>query len=151
MTHVRFITLAALGSAFLLAGAFVFQILGYAPCTMCIWQRYPHVLAVLIGLIAWRINHALVILAGAGAVFTSGAIGVFHAGVEQGWWQGPTTCTAGPVGDLSPEELLNQILTAPLVQCDQIAWQMMGISMAGWNAILSFGLTALWLLALKRR
>ena len=63
----------------------------------------------------------------------SGAIGVFHAGVELGWWEGLTRCTAG--GAMSLDELMN----VPLVRCDQVQWSLMGISMAGWNAIISLG------------
>lgn len=150
MTHSRLITLAALGSAGLLAGAFMFQMLGYAPCKMCIWQRYPHAIACVVGCLALWIPNRLLIVIGALAALTTGMVGVFHAGVEQGWWQGPTTCTSGPVGGLSAEALLDQILTAPLVRCDDIAWEFIGISMAGWNAIASFALVALWIMALKR-
>ncbi|MDW3221649.1 MAG: disulfide bond formation protein B [Paracoccaceae bacterium] len=150
MTRAHLITFAALGSAGLLAGAFMFQMLGYAPCQMCIWQRYPHVVAVALGLVALRLRSTAVVVLGAMAAFASGATGVFHAGVEQGWWQGPTTCSSGPVSDLSAEALLDQILAAPLVRCDDIAWEFIGISMAGWNAILSFALVAVWIMALKR-
>jgi len=78
------------------------------------------------------------------------AVGVYHVGVEQGWWEGPTSCTSSGVSNMSSEDLLNQILAAPLVRCDDIAWQMAGISMAGWNAILSLLLAALWVVAARR-
>ncbi len=152
MTRARFILLAMLGSAALLAGAFAFQHLGgLAPCKMCIWQRWPHAAAVVIGGVALLLPGRIWPFLGALAAATTAGIGVFHAGVEQKWWEGPTTCTSGPIAGVAPEDLLNQILAAPLVRCDEIAWQMLGISMAGWNAILSALLVGLWLMAAIRR
>ncbi|MGC3937066.1 disulfide bond formation protein B [Roseobacter sp. EG26] len=151
MTRLHLVMLATAGSAALLLGAFAFQhVGGMAPCKMCIWQRYPHVIALLIGLVALKLQSRLLILLGALSVFATGAVGVFHVGVEQEWWQGPTTCSSGPIGGKTADELLDQILTAPLVRCDEIAWEMLGISMAGWNALISFALVILWLMALRR-
>ena len=90
-------------------------------------------------------------LLGAAAALTTAVIGVYHTGVEQDWWEGPTTCTSGPVGNLSVQDLLTKILEAPLVRCDEIPWDLFGVSMAGWNAIVSFGLAAIWLAAATRR
>lgn len=144
--------LAAAGSAALLLGALAFQhIGGLAPCPMCIWQRWPHGVAILAGALMLAMPGRLWPLIGAAAAGTTGAIGVYHGGVEQGWWQGPSTCTSGPIGALSPDELMASIMSAPLVRCDEIVWQMWGLSMAGWNALLSFGLMALWLAAAARR
>ncbi len=152
MTRRLLITIATLGSAALLLGAFGFQHLGgLAPCKMCIWQRYPHAIAVAVGLVAFALPRPVLMGLGAVAAATTAGIGAFHAGVEQGWWEGPTTCAAGPVGGMSADALLDQILNAPLVRCDDIAWQMLGISMAGWNAIASFGLVLIWLAALRAR
>ena len=145
------IALAAGGSAALLLGAYAFQHLGgLPPCKLCIWQRYPHVLAIVIALVALRLPNRLLAALGALAALTTAGIGLFHVGVEQGWWEGPTSCSAGPVGGLSADALLDQIMTAPLVRCDEIAWDMLGISMAGWNALFSLGLVALWLMAFRR-
>ncbi len=144
----RLILVAAGGSAALLLGAFGFQLMGYAPCELCLLQRWPHAAAVALGILALalpRLN-ALALL-GALAAAGTGALGVYHTGVERGWWQGPDTCTSGPINGLSPQELMNRILDAPLVQCDQIDWQFLTLSMASWNAILSFGLALVWLLA----
>ena len=66
------------------------------------------------------------------------------------WWEGPTTCTSGAIDGLSPTELMDQILNAPLVQCDQVAWEMLGLSMASWNALASLGLAVLWFLAAQK-
>lgn len=151
MTRTALISAAALGSAALLIGAFAFQHLGgLPPCKLCIWQRYPHVVAIVLGLIALRVRHAGIALLGLLAALATAAVGAFHVGVEQGWWEGPTSCSAGPVQGMSTDDLLDQIMAAPLVRCDEIAWQMLGLSMAGWNALLSLGLAAIWLLALRR-
>lgn len=151
MTYSRFLVLlAAGGSAALLLGAFGFQYIGeLAPCKMCIWQRYPHAGAVGIGALAFLIPGAILPYLGALAALATSAIGAFHAGVEQGWWQGPTTCTSAPIANLSGEELMNQIMSAPLVRCDEIPWQMFGLSMAGWNAVLSLVLVGLWVAAAR--
>jgi len=120
----------------LLGGALGSQYLGgLHPCEMCYWQRWPHGAAILLAAAAFVIpakSRTLTALA-ALAIAISGAIGVYHAGVEIGWWEGVTTCTAG--GALS----LDQLMKVPLVRCDQIQWSLFGISMAGWNAIISLG------------
>lgn len=150
MTRTSLIFLAASGSAALLAGAFVFQWLGYAPCQMCLWQRYPHAFAIGLGLLATLIPRRVICGLGALAALTTSAIGVFHVGVEQGWWDGPTSCSGGDVGALSTEDLMAQIMNAPLVRCDDIAWSLAGLSMAGWNAVISLALAALWIAALRK-
>lgn len=139
---------AATGSLLLLAAALAFQYIGgLAPCPMCIWQRWPHVAAVALGLallvLPWRVLAAL----GALAMFTGAGLGLYHAGVEQGWWQGPTSCIAPGIGGLSSEQLLKSILAAPVVRCDEIAWSLLGLSMAGWNALASLALAFLWIRA----
>lgn len=142
------ILIAAGGSLALLLGAFGFQYLGgFAPCKMCLWQRWPHAVAVLAGVLALAISGRILPLIGAAAAATTAGIGLYHSGVERGWWEGPTTCTSGPIGGIAPEDLLNQILAAPIVRCDEVVWSMLGLSMASWNAVLSLGLVAIWLWA----
>ena len=151
MTARNLALIAALGSAALLLGALAFQYLGgLAPCKLCIWQRWPHGIAVVLGLVAMLGLVRPAALAGAAAMLVGSGIGVYHAGVEQGWWQGPDTCTSSPIDGLSTQDLLNQILAAPVVRCDEIAWSLMGISMAGWNAILSLVLAGIWVAAFVR-
>ena len=150
MTRQAWIGLATLGSALLLGGAFVFQAMGYAPCPMCLWQRYPHAIAIVIGAIAFALPGRVLPAVGALAALTTAGIGIFHTGVERGWWEGPSTCTSGPVDGLTPQELMDQILAAPLVQCDQVAWEMLGLSMASWNAAISFTFVAFWLFAARQ-
>ncbi|MCE8518377.1 disulfide bond formation protein B [Ruegeria pomeroyi] len=152
MTRNRLVLLAAGGSAALLLAAWGFQYLGgMAPCKLCIWQRYPHGAAVLIGAVTLATGWRILPWAGALAALTTAGIGLYHAGVEQGWWEGPTTCTSGPIGGLSAEQLMAQIMDAPLVRCDEIPWDLFGISMAGWNGLVSLGLALVWLLAATRR
>ena len=148
LTRNHLILLAAGGSLALLLGAWGFQHLGgLAPCKMCIWQRYPHGVAVVIAPVALVIAGAVLPYLGALAAAASGGVGVYHTGVERGWWEGPQSCSAGSVEGLSPQELLDQILTAPVVRCDEVAWEMLGLSMASWNALISFGLASIWLFA----
>ncbi|MEL7116304.1 MAG: disulfide bond formation protein B [Pseudomonadota bacterium] len=151
MTRTYLIGAAALGSLALLLGAWGFQALGYAPCQMCIWQRYPHGAAAGIGLIALLVPLTILPLLGALAALTTGGIGVFHTGVERGWWEGPSSCSAGDIGNLSTEDLMAQIMSAPLVRCDEVAWELLGLSMASWNAVLSFGLAGVWFVAYMLR
>jgi disulfide bond formation protein DsbB len=146
----RDIYLATFGSFAVLAGAYAFQHLGgMAPCKLCLWQRWPHGTAIAIGLIIILTGEVKLAWLGALASLTTALIGMYHVGVEQGWWEGPTSCTSGSVSNLSAQELMDQILAAPLVRCDDIAWQMAGISMAGWNAILSLALMAIWIKAAR--
>ena len=79
-------------------------------------------------------------LGAATALIVTAGIGVFHVGVEYHWWTGPQACSGNVPRGLSPEQLKKYLFGAKMVRCDETAWQMWGISMAGWNAILSGGL-----------
>ncbi len=145
--------LAVLVPAGLLAGAYGSEIWGgLNPCEMCWWQRYGHFAALGFALLALALarlpdrGRSFVWLA-ALAMLTSGGIGAYHAGVEAKIFEGFTQCTAGASATGSSEDFLKQILAAPIVRCDQVQWEFLGISMAGWNAILSIGfaLLILWL------
>jgi disulfide bond formation protein DsbB len=76
---------------------------------------------------------------------------VFHAGVEQKWWLGPTGCTGASLSGLSPEEAMKRLMGTPVVRCDEIPWALFGISMAAWNAIISLGVAIATLVVLARR
>ena len=136
----------------LLGGALGSQYIGgLHPCEMCYWQRWPHGAAILLAAIAFTApaassrSRALTLLAAA-AIAISGAIGVYHAGVEVGIFEGITTCST------TRGMTLQDIVAAPLVRCDQVQWSLFGISMAGWNAIFSLSGAALIVsLALKAR
>ena len=151
MKTKHLIILAAGGSAALLLGAFAFQYLGgLAPCKLCLWQRWPHGVAVLIGAALLAGAGARLAWAGAAAALATAGVGLYHTGVERGWWTGPDTCTSGAIDGLSTDALMDQILNAPLVRCDDVAWQMLGLSMASWNALASLALAVLWGLAARR-
>jgi disulfide bond formation protein DsbB len=152
MTRKNLILLATLGSVALLGGAFAFQYLGgMPPCKMCLWQRWPHAAAIVIGILGFATDRRELAIAGMLAALTTSGIGFYHAGVEQMWWQGPTTCTSGSIAGLTTDDLLAQIMKAPVVRCDEIAWSLFGISMAAWNAIISFILAGIWFKAYQKR
>lgn len=145
------ILLAAGGSAAMMLGALAFQHLGeMAPCKLCLWQRWPHVIAIGFGILALLVAPRVMALGGMLAALTTAGIGIYHTGVERGWWEGPTTCTAGDATRLSTDDLLAQIMAAPLVRCDEVPWEMFTLSMASWNAVVSLGLAAIWVLAWRR-
>lgn len=142
----------------LLGGAYAFQYLGgLYPCEMCWWQRYPHAAAILLAALAFTApavsqrSRTLTLLA-ALAIAISGLIGVYHAGVELKIFEGFTTCTSTAKA-ASTGELLKQLMKVPLIRCDQVQWSLFGISMAGWNAIISLGGASLiaWLTLGGRR
>ncbi len=139
--------------AALLAGAYGSEIWGgLYPCEMCWWQRYAHFAALALAVLSLLLRRApdrgrsFVWLA-ALAILTSGGIGVYHAGVEAGVFEGFTQCTSTGSAGLSSAELLKEIMAKPIVRCDDIQFSFLGISMAGWNAIISIlaALTLLWL------
>jgi disulfide bond formation protein DsbB len=134
----RLARLIALGTPLaLLGGAYVSQyVFGLFPCEMCWWQRYAHFAALALAIIAWSRPPGIWLTALAGAaIATGGLIGLFHAGVEYQWWQGFTTCTAPalPQGG----NRLDAIMNAPVVRCDEVQWSLFGISLAGWNFLVS--------------
>jgi disulfide bond formation protein DsbB len=140
----------------LMAGALGSQYFGgLIPCEMCEWQRYPHYAAIVLAALAFVVPGAdarrtLVLLA-AIAIAISGAIGVYHAGVEYGWWEGATSCSTTVTGGGSADAMLAQIMAAPLIRCDQPQWTLFGVSLAGFNALFSLGGAALVLILLGRQ
>lgn len=151
----RLAILAGAGSALVLAGAFAFQhIGGLPPCPLCLWQRWPHAVAALAAaamlLAPAPLRRPLMALGALAALATAG-IGAYHAGIEQGWWPGPTSCSGGGPGlsGMSGADLLDFSAPTQIVMCDEIPWAFAGLSMAGWNAVLSVGFAALWLAALR--
>ena len=146
------VLLAAGGSLGLLLAVFAFQFLGgLAPCHLCLLQRWPHAAAVVIGAAALAVPGRILPLAGAAAAAATAGIGLYHTGVERAWWQGPTSCTGGSIAGVSVRDLLDpSIVVAPVVRCDQVAWQMLGLSMASWNAVVSVLLALIWLRAARR-
>jgi disulfide bond formation protein DsbB len=133
----------------LILGALGFQYFGrLPPCEMCHWQRWPHIAAAVVGLgggltiwggILDRRFAVPLAVATAALVAASGAIAVYHAGVEWHWWKGPSACT-GNAFKLQGGPL---DLNAPVVMCDHAAWRLFGLSLAGYNALISLGAAAL--------
>jgi disulfide bond formation protein DsbB len=124
---------------------------GLTPCDMCWWQRYPHFAAIALAIAAFavrgmRLGGALLLLA-ALTIGVSGAIGAFHAGVEYGWWEGPTACSSTSLGN----DPLASIMSAPLIRCDTPAWTLFGVSLAGFNFLISTSSALLILALLSRR
>ncbi|MCP5395648.1 MAG: disulfide bond formation protein B [Sphingomonadaceae bacterium] len=144
--------LAILLPAALLGGAYISQYgFGLFPCEMCWWQRYPHFAALALGLASLVVPPRRLWVALAGlAIIISGLIGAFHAGIEYGWWEGITACTT-PIGE-GGGNAMDAIMNAPIIRCDVAPWTLLGISLAGYNFLISTGggLAILALLARKK-
>ena len=139
-------------STVLLSEALLFQYFGgFAPCSLCVWQRWPHFAVMILAFIGLcdvlpRGMLWLIFIAG----ILSVSLGSYHAGVEYGFWNGPTGCTANLSLNSDIRALTQQLLTTPLVRCDEVAWSLFGLSMAGWNALISLDIIAVALISLKR-
>jgi disulfide bond formation protein DsbB len=143
--------LLAAAAAATIAGAWFFQlVLGIVPCPLCLEQRYAYYFiipfAVLIAIAASRgaSRHLLVLgfAALAIAALVNAVLGTYHAGVEWKFWQGPTDCS-GPLLDLSGGSLLESIKTVKVIRCDEVQWRFLGLSLAGYNVLISLALAAL--------
>lgn len=142
--------------AALLGGALGFQYIGgYLPCAMCLQQRWPHGIAIVLAILGLLTILRARFIARATAVLTpmaiavSGAIAVYHSGVERKWWQGPP-CASAVDPNLPPLEYMKAIQEAALINCHDIPWQLFGLSMANYNAILSsLGGAALLVIAVR--
>ena len=140
-----------------IAGAFAFQAAGYAPCELCLKERLPYyagiALAVVTLALAWR---GPVPLARAGLVLLallflfSAGFGVYHAGVEWKFWPGPTDCTGAVARPMSNADFLQQLQSVHVVRCDAVAIRILGLSLAGWNAIVSLLIAGVALMGVRR-
>lgn len=141
--------LVGLAALLLLLGALGFQYIArLPPCEMCMWQRYPHIGAAVAGIGGFLLlrgklipesTSLIVAVLAICLVAVSGAIGVYHAGVEWHWWPGPSACTGSAFQSAGGPLDLN----APVVMCDHAAWRLFGLSLAGYNALLSLGIAAI--------
>ncbi len=158
LSPTQYFLAAALVSAAMLGSAFTFQYVGgLAPCELCVYQRYPYGVVVGLGVLgalsAQRGLTPITWLLAAGcaaAFFVNAGIAGFHVGVEQGWWQGTESCVGNDVDASSIEALREAILNAPAVRCDEVAWSLLGISMAGWNGLVALGLGCASLLTFRQ-
>jgi disulfide bond formation protein DsbB len=151
-------TLVLAASVSALGAAYFFQyVVGLQPCILCLYQRLPYAATIALGLIALGLALAgrpqpvpwlLGLCAVAFAV--GGAIAAFHVGVEQHWWRGTSECTGAAIDATNVDDLRAQLMAAPVVRCDEVAWSLLGISMAGYNILMSFCLAAFSALAALR-
>ena len=136
-------------SAALLVAAFLFEhVGGMVPCRLCIWQRWAHVAVIAAALVAMAMlpsRVGLVLIAA--AALASFGVASYHAGVEWSLWAGPAGCTANLGSGASSADLVDQLLATPVVRCDDVPWSLFGLSMAGWNALLSLDITAVAIVA----
>jgi len=142
-----------------IAGAWFFQlVIDLVPCPLCLQQRWPYY----IGLPLMAAGLALIgqpgdrlvsfwMFAAAAIVFLIGAgMGVYHSGVEWGWWQGPTGCSTGAGAPADAGSLLQQMATTRVVPCDEAAWRFLGLSLAGYNVLVSVAAAGLVLMTMGR-
>ena len=142
----------AIIAAATLAGAWFFQlVLDIRPCPLCLEQRYAYYLAIPLGVLvvlaAAREAPRAVLYTGlallAAAALGNAWLGAYHAGVEWGLWKGPTDCT-GPVGNLgSAGNLLERLDTVKVIRCDEVQWRFLGLSLAGYNFLISLLMAAI--------
>lgn len=156
----RAAALAILAVAVLaVGGALVFEHgFGYVPCMLCLWQRWPYYVGAVLALVAALLalkgqdGGARLILVVIAILFLGGAgLGAFHAGVEWGFWPGPTSCAGANAAPSSAGGLLDQMRNVRIVPCDQAAWRLFGISLAGYNALISAALAGVALTGVRRR
>jgi disulfide bond formation protein DsbB len=148
----------ALVGAATIAGAWFFELaIRLKPCPLCLEQREPYYIAIPLALIvafaAWRKAPRAIVIAGllalAALMLWGAYLGVFHAGIEWGWWAGPQECSgAAPLGPAT--DFLKRLETINVTRCDEAAWRFLGLSLAGYNALISAGLAAVAMLGAKK-
>ena len=151
------LTIAAISLA-TIAGAWTFELLGFKPCPLCLEQRIFHYvaipLALVVAVVAWRDAPRPLVVGGlalTGLVLVAGAsLAAYHAGVEWHWWAGPQDCS-GPVARFgSAGDLLKELRTTSVVRCDEAAWRFLGLSLAGYNALISLALAGIAAWGMRR-
>ena len=153
-TRRHLIALAGLGSLGLFSGALYFQyVVGLLPCAMCLWQRWPHRVAIALSVIGVAIPNAIIAWLGALSALVGAGLALLHTGVERAWWEGPQVCGASAAQDLSSlsvEELFDTTSGPQLVLCNDVAWEFLGLSMASWNGLACLVLAGIWVMAARR-
>lgn len=145
----------------IIGGAFAFEYAGYKPCELCLLQRYAYYFVIPVSAVAFGLVYQgqiraaqLLLIACAIAYILNAALGGYHSGVEWGWWEGPTACTGQSTMQslmaLDTSKLIESIKTTKVVPCDKPAWTLFGISLAGFNFLISLGLATLALVATRR-
>jgi disulfide bond formation protein DsbB len=149
----RWPLLLAGGSLLLMLGAWCFEYIGgYEPCALCYDQRHIHMTVIALGLVSGialilrpslaKFASWMIFVIAAVLIYSAGFAG-WHAGIEYDWWAGPATCTtSGGVPEVDLSCIINGTDCGPIVLCDEAAWTLLGISMAGFNALISAGMAA---------
>ncbi|MCC2664558.1 MAG: disulfide bond formation protein [Geminicoccaceae bacterium] len=133
--------LLALASGAILLSVVALQYLGdLPPCPLCVWQRWPYVGVAALGLLGWRWQPRVLLALAVLALLVGAGLGVYHLGVEEGWWALPAGCAAGASAQ-SVEDLRRLLAEAPPA-CDQVSFTFLGLSLAGWNVVASLALAA---------
>ena len=152
----QLIALIGVVSLALIAGAWFFElVLHLRPCKLCLEQRAPHYAAIglaLVGLVLARSARLqwFVLLGLAGLMAWSTGLGVYHAGVEWGWFIGPNDCGGAAPAATGMQDFMKQLQTTRIVACSEAAWRFLGLSLAGWNALASAWLFLLAVFGLLR-
>ena len=143
--------LVALGGSAALATAWYFQyVLGYQPCALCLWQRWPYYLGIPLAAFAALTGRRDVLHLVALLFAGNALLGLYHAGVEWKFWPGPTSCSGGAAA-VGSGNLLQDLRHIRIVPCDAAAWRFLGLSFAGWNMVICAGLAALAAYGLRKR
>jgi disulfide bond formation protein DsbB len=146
--------IALIGAAALGAALWFEHALGYVPCALCLWQRWAYYIGIPLALLLasgvlprGMVAAGFIILA---LVFAAnGTLGVWHAGIEWKLWAGPSACSAGAAGP-SSGSLIEDLKATRIVPCDAAAWRFLGLSFAGWNAVVSAAIAVLAAKAARR-
>ena len=154
-TYINHISLGAASLSMVLFALLSEHVFGFTPCSLCLIQRYPHLLVVIISvwLIFFRTHDFFLYPINTLIMASSILFSFYHVGVEQNIFQGPQSCSSSnlaQIGEKSAEALLKSILNTTVVRCNEISWSFIGISMATWNLIFSIGLFTAWTMSSLR-
>jgi disulfide bond formation protein DsbB len=155
-SQARRALIVAAASVAILATVWTIQGLGYEPCELCLSQRYAFYIAVplaaLTAFLAGRSAHGLAraLFALLSLAFLANAVlAAYHGGVEYHWWPGPTACTGGLTGPVDVNDLVKALNSVKVVQCDVVQVRIVGLSLAGWNVVVSAALAVYAALAAR--
>ena len=131
-------------------------VVGLVPCKLCLEQRWPHYAAIALSVIALALARSarlqwLGLLVLAVLMAWSTGLGIYHSGVEWGWFLGPSDCGGGIPAAAGMQDFMKQLQSVRVVSCGEAAWRFLGLSLAGWNAVVSAGLFVLAVFGLVRR
>ena len=154
-TYINHISLGAASLSMVLFALLSEHVFGFTPCSLCLIQRYPHLLVVIISvwLIFFRTHDFFLYPINTLIMASSILFSFYHVGVEQNIFQGPQSCSSSnlaQIGEKSAEALLKSILNTAVIRCNEISWSFIGISMATWNLIFSIGLFTAWTMSSLR-